>query len=159
VASLTAISADKDEQIKGLRDLVAIKEQTIAALKQLDANSVRMDANSTRDSQLADAGITLLKDQIRDDAVRITGLQGDLDSCRGNQKWVAGLSAFGGGLVGYKLKGNGQQVLQVLNPFTNGGGAFTLTAQPPGFTFARPNYPARLSEAVERAVRQARGEH
>lgn len=157
VASLEAIIADKDRQLQAKEELLQIRAQVIAELKQVDARSQQMDANAIRADAAATAQVGLLREQIGRDALRISELQGDLDGCRGGQKWIALGSAFGGGLVGYKIRGAQQAGLLPFG-FTNGLPAFTLQPQAPaGLQFTRPPDAARTLEQLRRVLSKGQG--
>lgn len=86
---------------------IDIRGGIIDDLKNVDTNAQRIDT-------LGQDSKTLYEAQHRDDKDTVGDLQQSLDSCRSNQKWIAGVSAVVGGLVGYKIRGAGI----VQSPFT-----------------------------------------
>jgi hypothetical protein len=73
-------------------------------LQQVDKNAQRMDTNSLAIQTTLETRITEKNEQIRE-------LTDDLRSCQGNQKWIAGVSAVGGGIVGYMIRGQTDRFL------------------------------------------------
>lgn len=73
-------------------------------LDKIDANSQKMDTNSTRAEQQLEARIA---EKDKDLATANSRLQ----SCQDNQKWIAGLSFAGGFGAGYFVKGKAGSIL------------------------------------------------
>lgn len=112
--SLVRIYAEQEGIIQMQERHIGKQDQIIAKYEKLDVNNQRIDTNSQRIDVLGLRNEQLHQEQHADDKRTIGDLKAELDSCRGNQKWIALLSGFGGGFIGYKIRGAGQ----FQNPFT-----------------------------------------
>lgn len=63
-------------------------------LEKADNNSQKMDTNAI-------AIQTGLEGRIADKNAELAQVHRQLDSCQSNQKWIAGISFFGGGALGF----------------------------------------------------------
>jgi len=104
--AIVRVDEQREGMIADMQERINVRGGIIDDLKQVDKNSQRIDV-------VGQEGLAIMRAQHTDDKTTIASLQESLNSCRGNQKWIAGLSALGGGLVGYKLRGAGQ----FQNPF------------------------------------------
>lgn len=98
-----AYDAGSDMEKQGLRNENALLRTWLGReitrgdkLEQIDKNSQKMDTNSTIIQ-------TTLEGRIADKNQELAEANDRLSSCQNNQKWIAGLSAVGGGFVGYSL--------------------------------------------------------
>lgn len=114
IAALTQLNQDKDAIIAASRELLALKDQTIANLKQIDTNSQKIDTNSTEITRI-------FREQIADDRMVKAALENKLEACQERQKYVALFSGIAGGFVGYKIRGTTFQ-----NPFVIPQSNFSL---------------------------------
>lgn len=109
IQSLVRIDIERQGIVDTQEKHLALKDKIIADYEKIDRNSQRIDTNSIESARLYQA-------QISDDKLRLGDLQHRLDSCQGNQKWIALMSAVGGGFIGYKLHG---VTSTFQNPFAN----------------------------------------
>lgn len=131
--SIVRMDQDRERIIVMQDRALKIADGIVAKYGTVDKNNQTIDTNQIQTATLFQGIINDKKEQIGD-------LEHKLDSCQSNQKWIAGLSALGGGYLGYKLGKGG-----ITNPFSS----FT-TAQSQG-------YPLSFYQqtAAEKAMREA----
>lgn len=110
IASLTQINADQKAIIEAKDQLIGIKDEIIKNLQKMDSNSQRIDVLGREKEDI-------WKQMHFDDKKMIGELQRDLASCRGNQKWIAGVSLIGGIYLGRKTVNTTFQNPFVTNSF------------------------------------------
>jgi hypothetical protein len=89
---------------------------------------VKIDTNSQAIEKKSDAQFAYLRTDLATTQRKLTETEARLDSCQGSIKYVAAISAIGGGFLGWTLKGKTQQ-LGFTNPF-----ATPQIAQRPAWT-------------------------
>lgn len=130
------------KQIVDLRDIIEAKDKIIGQQDGIISRYEKMNSNSGRIQNIDDQRVSILQTQLGD-------AQRKLDSCRSNEKWIAGGSFVAGIFVDRKLlNNNGAQSVLLQN-------AGTSTAQR-GFTFT-PSYPLSFygETDAEKTIRRA----
>lgn len=107
IRSLITIDRSQQVIVSTLNQMITQKDIIIGKYEKLDQNNQQIDANSLRNE-------VLFREQIADEKQQKADLQHRLDSCSGNQKWIALFSGIGGGFIGYKLH---NVTTQFVNPF------------------------------------------
>lgn len=116
---------------------IDVRGGIIDDLQKVDKNSQRIDTVGQDTRSIFEA-------QHRDDKETIGDLQGKLDACRSNQKWIAGLSAAGGAYFGYqygKKSATGQSVF--------GQNAFQQFTSAPNFSTFQTTADERARQALK----------
>jgi hypothetical protein len=116
-----------------MEEWLAVKQKIIDDFRKIDTNSQKVDV-------LGQDSLVIMREQHNDDRKMIVDLQNDLESCRSNQKWIAGISAIGGGFIGYKIRGAGQ--------FQNPLNIFIPNSTNPGFVKIEDPFQQSLRKAL-----------
>lgn len=103
--SIIAVDEQREAIVEDLKTRIEIRGGIIADLKLVDKNNQQIDT-------LGQDSKRLYEEQHRDDKTTIGTLQGKLEACRSNQKFVFAGGALVGGAIGYKLKGVTDSVFQ-----------------------------------------------
>lgn len=98
--SIVRLDEQREGIIVDMQTRIDIRGDVIADLRQVDKNSQRIDT-------LGQDSKAIYEKQHQDDKDTIVDITNKLESCQSSQKWIAGISAIGGGLLGYKLRGSG----------------------------------------------------
>jgi hypothetical protein len=99
---------------------------------------VKIDTNSQAIEKKSDEQFAYLRTDLATTQRKLTETEERLDSCQGSIKYVAAISALGGGFLGWTLKGKTQQ-LGLTNPFVTQRPAWTesqrMILKPIGTTY------------------------